>query len=165
MSNDIQFTVTITDEQVERAIARAVSVHDYAEDRTPIDIRGLVKKRIETHIDTEISKATPEIVRGIVEERVRKALDDGFPVHNSWGERTGTKSLAEIVGEMVFKKANHYDDFDLHKFIRTEAERHAKAIVSAAAKKAQAEIDKVFSEAAAEGLAALLKRVFGARVG
>lgn len=165
MSSEVTFTVTITDEQIEHAIARATAEHRYDDDgdeyTAPLDLRSMVHARIKESINKEIAKCTPEIIRAMVEDRVRQALDDGFPVHSQWGERVGTKTLSEVVGEMVFKKNDRYDTFDLARFIREEAKKHAADTVAKAVKSAAADIDKVFRDAASEGLARMLKSKLG----
>lgn len=165
MSNGITFTVTLTDEQIDRAIGRACQTTQYDEDGEAyderVDLAGLVRERLGKLVDAEISKVTTAVVREVVEERVRKSLDDGFPIYSTWGECKGTKSLAEIVGEFVFNKRDRYDDFDMHRFIHDQAKAHAKEVVAKAVKAAGDDIDKMFKDAAAEGIAQLFKRKLG----
>jgi len=162
---DSTFTITITQDQIDHAVATACS-QTYIDDdgdvqRTDVDLRTMVRKRLAAKVDAEIAKVTTDLVREVVEERVSKALDDGFPVHSQWGERSGTKTLSEIVGEMVFRRSDNYQAFDLHRFIREQAQAHAKDVVAKAVKSASADIDQMFKDAAAEGIAAMLKKRLG----
>ena len=162
---DSTFTITITQDQIDHAIAHAIS-HTYLDEDGEVqhagfDLRTLMRKQLAAKVDAEIAKVTTALVREVVEERVGKALDDGFPVHSKWGDRQGTKTLSEIVGEMVFKKCDNYQSFDLHRFVREQAQAHAKDVVAKAVKAASADIDRTFKAAAAEGIAAMLKKHLG----
>jgi hypothetical protein len=168
VTEPIAFTVNIeiTDEHIERAIIKATSRVDYPEDDTehvrPLDLRALVEKSLHKTIDKAIATTAAAVTREIVDERVRAALDAGFPTHTSWGQKTGSTTLSELVGAMVFKKGNtHNGEFDLETVVRREAVEHAKRLVAEHVKAASAQLDAMFKDAAAEGIATLLKRKLG----
>jgi len=169
MPDPITFTVNIeiTDEHIERAIIKATSRVDYdpeedSETIRPIDLKALVEKRLGKKLDKAIGEVTAAVTREVVEQRVRAALDGGFPTVNEWGQETGRKTLADLVGQTIFRKSNNdRSGFDLESLVRSEAKEHAKRLVDGYVKTASAEIDKIFKDAATEGLAALLKRKLG----
>jgi hypothetical protein len=167
VTEPITFTVDIqiTDEHIERAIIKATSRVEYDEDLDeeeikPLDLNRLVEVRLGKQMNKAIAEVTAAVTREVVEQRVRAALDGGFPKFSQWGQEQGRTTLAELVGQMVFKKGSH-GEFDLESLVRREAAELAKRIVAEHVKAASAQVDAIFKEAATEGLAALFKRKLG----
>jgi hypothetical protein len=159
------FTVEITDDQIERAIARSTTKvyyrHDEGEEvEEPMNLAALVDKAVKTAIDKEVSKVTKEVVDAVVKEHVHAVLHAGFPTFDEWGKPKGHKTLADMIGERVFKPDRNRSD-PLEYQVREETAKHIKVMVAEAVKKTSVDIDKLFSEAATEGIATVLKRKLG----
>jgi hypothetical protein len=171
-------TIEITDEQIDRAIIQAIggatvnvqSGLDDGEDEDegeddeprerPTHLAALVKKALGEAIAKEVSKVTKEVVAESVAEHVRTALHAGFPTFDEWGNPKGRKTLADMIGERVFKPDRNRSD-PLEYQVREETAKHIKVMVAEAVKKTSVDIDKLFSEAATEGIATVLKRKLG----
>jgi flagellar biosynthesis/type III secretory pathway protein FliH len=165
------FTIEITDEQIERAIARSTTKvygsddEDDDEDddeprEDPMKLATLVNKAVTAAIDKEVAKVTKVVVEAAIKDQVNAALHAGFPTFDEWGTQKGRKTLADMIGERVFKPDRNRSD-PLEYLVREQTEKHIKVMVAEAVKKVSVDIDKMFSDAAAEGIATVLKRRLG----
>jgi hypothetical protein len=163
-SMEISTTITITNDMLEGAIRRALHRQVWDDDvgefkTVPADLDAMVKERLREMVDGVVGKVAKEVSEREVEARVNKILDEGFPVHNQWGSREGTKTMAQLVGEIVFKKDSYNDGI-------TKLVRHAmRSAVDAEVKKHIAsisgEVATSMKAAASEALAKWMKRTVG----
>lgn len=159
------FSIEITDEMIERAIARSVTKTYYDDDGDPVGepmhLSSMVKQAVSASIDHEVSKVVQAEVGTAVRDAVAKALADGFPTFDQWGTKTGMKTLRDLIGERCFPRERGQDG--LVSMVRDEAQKTVKAMVAEAVKSAGGAIDKMFADAAAEGLGRLMASKLGIR--
>lgn len=159
--------IEVTDEMIDRAIQRLLTRTTYDEygdedgERPSIDIAKIVERRLTERVDEAIGKAAAASTKEVVMARVERILDEGFPTFSQWGERSGTKTLAQVVGGIIFK-GDRYSE-DLACAVRSQMDRAIQAEVQKHIKSISGDLATSMKEAASEALAKWMKFTLGVR--